>query len=165
MSALEQQGAVDQAGVHVQEEVGVERVVRQAGHRVDALDSGVDVVDPFGGGIGLRLRTERDRVREDERPLEPLPRVPLVEARLARPGDHERVRRLHQHRTRPAEQHGHLAMHLPRDAVGPEVPQVGHPTSLATSHGPVTPVIARSSRATGSAARTTRWFRALDPPT
>src|SRR5215211_794870 len=56
-------------------------------------------------------------------------------------------------------------MHPPRDAVWPEVPDVGHPASLATSQGPVTPVIARSSRATGSAARITRWFRALDPPT
>ncbi len=102
----------------------VEPVVRQAGLGVDALHPRVDVVDAFGRGVGLRLRAERDRVGQHQGPLEPLPRVPLVEPGLARAGDHQRVRGLHEHRAGPAEQHGHLAMHPPRDAVGPEVAQV-----------------------------------------
>jgi hypothetical protein len=57
--ALEQQEAVDQAGVHPQQQVGVAGVVAQAGHRVDPLDAAVDVVDPVG--VGLRPTVNRLR--------------------------------------------------------------------------------------------------------
>ena len=59
---------------------------------------------------------ERDRVGQDQRALQPLPRVPLVEARLPSAGDHQRVRGLHQHRAGAAEQDGDLPMDLPADA-------------------------------------------------
>ena len=52
---LEQQRAVDQTRVHVQEQLRVERVVPQTGHRVDPVDPRVDLVDLLGGRVGLRL--------------------------------------------------------------------------------------------------------------
>ena len=83
--------------MHVEQQLRIQRVVRESRHLVDAVDPGVDVVDPLGGGVRLGLRAERDRVGEDQRALEPLPGVALVEAGLPRAGDHQRVRGLHQH--------------------------------------------------------------------
>jgi hypothetical protein len=120
-----QQRAVDEAGVHVEEEFRVERVVRETRHGVDPLHPRVDVVDAFCRRAGLSLRPEGQRVREQQRPLQPAPGVALVEARLARSGDHEWVGRLQQQRSRPAEQHGNLSVDAPGDAVRAEVADVG----------------------------------------
>ena len=48
----------------------------------------------------------------------------LVEAGRACPGDHQWMRGLHQHRSRASEQHRDLAMHLPADALRPEVAEI-----------------------------------------
>ena len=117
--------------MHVQQQLRVERVVALARDGVDAVDARVHLVDLVGGRVRLGLRAEREGVRQDQRALQPLPRVALVHGGLVRAGHHERVRRLHEQRTRAAEEHGDLAVHLPRDAVGPEVAAV-----LRRRHGP-----------------------------
>ena len=132
---FEEQCAVDQAGVHVQEQVRIERVVRKPRDVVDAADPGVNIVDSVGGCVGFRDRAEGHRVRQDERPLKPLPRIPLVEARLPRARDDERVSGLHEHRSGATEQHGHLAVYLPRDALRSEVSEItafAHPIRVAS---------------------------------
>ena len=101
---LEQQRRVDQAGVDVEQQVGIEGVVGLARDGIDAVDPRVHLVDLVGGRVRLGLRAERHRVGQDQRPLQPLPRVALVHAGLVRAGDHQRVRRLHQQRARATEQ-------------------------------------------------------------
>ena len=82
----------------------------------------VDLVDAIGGGMGLGLRAERDRVGEHQVRWSRFHGLRSYIRGLARAGDDERVRRLHQQRPRAAEQHGDLAMHLPGDALGPKYP-------------------------------------------
>ena len=68
--------------------------------------------------------------------LQPLPRVPLVHPGLVRTGDHQWVGRLHEHRPRTPEKHRDLSVHLPGDALRPEVPLVApHATRVAPRPG------------------------------
>lgn len=127
---LEEQRALDEARVHIEQEVGIEGVVLEPGHPVHALDPLVDGVDPVGGRSRLRLGTERDRVGEQERALQPPPRIAFVEAGLASTGDHERMRRLHEHSSGAAEENRDLAMDLPRDRAGPEEAEVAHGAAM-----------------------------------
>ena len=151
---LEQERAVHQAAVHVEEQLGIERVVGQARDRIGAVDARVDVVDAGRRGVCLGLRPERDRVRQDQGALQAFPGVALVEARGLRAGDHQGVRGLHQHGSRPAEQHGDLPVHLPAHAVGPEIPQI-----FRHGHG-IGCYARRTRRALGEP---TRWRRPFEP--
>ena len=68
-----------------QEQLRIEGVVRPPRDVVDAVDPPVDLVDPGRRGLRLALRPERDRVLQDERPLQPLPRVPPRTSRSGSP--------------------------------------------------------------------------------
>ena len=90
----------------------------------------MDGIDSRGSFLRLRSRTERDRVRELERPFEALPRIPLVEAGFARAGDDQRVSRLHQEGARAAEENGGFPVDAPGHALRSEKALVAH------THGP-----------------------------
>ncbi len=121
---LEQDRRVDEARMHIEQQLGVEGVVARAGHRVSAVDAGVDLVDRVGGGVRLGLGAEGHRVGQDQGALQAFPRVPLVHGGLVGAGDHEGMGRVHQQGPRATEEHGDLAVHLPRDACGSEVAAV-----------------------------------------
>jgi len=132
---FEQELRIDQAGVHPQQELRVGGVVGDAGDLVDPVDALVDEIDPAGRFQGLLPRPEGDRVGHLQRALEALPRVALVEPRLASAGQYEWVGGLHQQGTRAAEQHGRLPVDLPGDRTRPEQPRfgrhiAGHPTTV-----------------------------------
>ena len=135
---LEQQRGVDQARVHPEQQVRIERVVRLARDLIDTLDPRVDVVDAIGGDVRLSLGPERDGVREDQSALQPFPGVPLVEPRLSSARDHQRMRGLHQHRAGTTEQDRDLPMDLPTDATRSEVTEiavVAHDVTVSAAAG------------------------------
>ena len=108
----------------VEQKVRIQRVVLLACDRIDPVDPGVDLVDPTRRGMGLGFRAERDRVRQHQRPLQPLPRAPVVHLRLVHAGDDERVGGLHQQSSGATEQDGDLPIDLPADATRSEVPEI-----------------------------------------
>jgi len=122
---LEQQGTVDEAGVDPQQKLRIERVVPLARNGIDAVDASMNGVDSFRGLVGFPARPERDRVGELQCALQAFPWIALVEAGLARTGDHQRVRCLHQQGARAPEKDGRLPVDLPRDAGGPKKALVG----------------------------------------
>ncbi len=150
---FEQQRRVHQARVHPEQQVRIERVVRLAGDLIDALDPRVDVVDAICGDVRFGLGTERDGVREDQRALQPLPRVPFVEPRLSSAGDHQRMRGLHQHRASPAEQDRNLPMDLPTDAARSEVAEIAVAAHHVTVSAAARTTLDRLSRSDGVAVR------------
>ena len=129
--SLEEERAVHQAPVNPEQQVQIERVVRQAGDLVHTVHGAVDLVDVFGRAQRLLLGAERQGVREPQRPLEPLPGISLIEPGFPGSRDHERVRCLHEQGPRPSEQHGGLAVNLPRHAVRAEEPRVAHVAAFA----------------------------------
>ena len=118
--AFEQQLRVHQACVHPQQELGVPGVIGETGDLVDPVDVVVHQVDAPRGFERFLPRAERDLVGELERPLQPLPRIALVEAGLPGSRQHQGVGRLHEKGPGPSEQHRGLPVDLPRGRTRPE---------------------------------------------
>jgi hypothetical protein len=121
---LEKQLGVHQACMDPQEEFGVLGVVGEAGDLVDPVHILMDQVDAPSGLEGFLVGPEGDLVGHLKRSLQPLPGVALVEARLPRSRQHERMGRLHEQGPGTAEQHGGLPVHLPRHRLGTEQPRI-----------------------------------------
>jgi hypothetical protein len=114
------QDGVDQRRVHPQQQSGITRRVRLAGHRVGAADTIMNAPHPGRGPHGRGPVAEGDRGKVRRGGGQPADGIAAPATVLIDAGHHQRMQRLHQQRPQPRHRRGQVRAHPPGDAGRPE---------------------------------------------
>ncbi len=110
MTVVRGEKAVEFGDVHPLEQVRIVGCVRLTA-RGDAVHAAVYPMDPVDGSLGLRGRAEGGGSQEVGRALQTPPRIAPVVGVLCDTRHRQRVKRLVQQRTEPADEHRGVAVH------------------------------------------------------